>query len=310
MVLVTMRYQDLPFPRVGVDREAAGRMAARYYLDRGFRHLAYLGEDEHPGNDRRLTGFSAEIAAEDLPAPRYFAMQAFTSTAPFVLDRGTLDFLRRGPKPLAVLAARDDLAGVFLAVCQGLGLVVPAAVVVMGMDDYAAFCEACAPKLSSVATNGARVGYEGMALLLEAVQGSTPGPVRRLVPPIGVVARSSTDAFAVEDELVRRALEQIWQHHGCKVRIKELAAALYTNRRTLELRFRRCLNRSPYDLALALRLVKAQQLLAGADWTAARIARETGFHDAPHFSTLFKKKTGLTPLTWRRRGGVPHTPPG
>lgn len=49
-----------------------------------------------------------------------------------------------------------------------------------------------------------------------------------------------------------------------------------------------------------LRIDEARDLLLTTDRTIGEIALDCGFYDAPHFSRLFKRETGLSPTDYRR----------
>ena len=69
------------------------------------------------------------------------------------------------PKPVGVMAATDDRAHHVLNVCGEYGIAVPDEVAVIGVDNDEMLCDLCDPRLSSVALNPLRVGYEAAALL-------------------------------------------------------------------------------------------------------------------------------------------------
>ncbi|WP_168123676.1 helix-turn-helix domain-containing protein [Paenibacillus sp. HB172176] len=50
-----------------------------------------------------------------------------------------------------------------------------------------------------------------------------------------------------------------------------------------------------------IRLEKARELLISTNETAAKISESVGIYNTPYFSTLFKKKYGLSPSTYRER---------
>jgi transcriptional regulator GlxA family with amidase domain len=62
---------------------------------------------------------------------------------------------------------------------------------------------------------------------------------------------------------------------------------------------------SPYQYQLQLRLDKAKSLLNSTPQSVKEIATQVGFDCPYHFSTLFKRKTGRSPVAWRCdvRGG-------
>ncbi len=59
---------------------------------------------------------------------------------------------------------------------------------------------------------------------------------------------------------------------------------------------------SPHQYQLQLRLEKAKTLLSGTPYSVKEIATMTGFNCPYHFSTLFKRKLGVSPLAWRQNG--------
>jgi AraC-like DNA-binding protein len=59
---------------------------------------------------------------------------------------------------------------------------------------------------------------------------------------------------------------------------------------------------SPHQYQLQLRLEKAKTLLSGTSYSVKEIATTTGFNCPYHFSTLFKRKLGISPLAWRHNG--------
>ena len=46
---------------------------------------------------------------------------------------------------------------------------------------------------------------------------------------------------------------------------------------------------------------EAQTLLSQTRFTIKEIAFRLGFADSPHFNHFFKKQTGLTPVTYRKK---------
>lgn len=85
--------------------------------------------------------------------------------------------------------------------------------------------------------------------------------------------------------------------------LEELAERLRLSSRRLSELFRRAFGLSPYAYLLNLRIRKAKELLIGQpESTVAAIATQVGFRDASHFVATFRKRTGLTPLQYRRLG--------
>src|SRR5262245_24859564 len=54
---------DLRLPRVGVDNQAVGRLAAEHYLERGLRHFGFVGHPRWLFSTQREDGFGRAIGA-------------------------------------------------------------------------------------------------------------------------------------------------------------------------------------------------------------------------------------------------------
>lgn len=59
--------------------------------------------------------------------------------------------------------------------------------------------------------------------------------------------------------------------------------------------------KTPYEFYVAVKVEKAQKLLSNKDKTITEIALITGFSSSSHFSTLFKRVTGMSPSEYRSR---------
>ena len=63
--------------------------------------------------------------------------------------------------------------------------------------------------------------------------------------------------------------------------------------------FRSSTGHSPYQHLIALRVEKARELLEGTSLTVLEIGLACGFNHSNHFSSIFRKYTGLSPRSWR-----------
>ncbi len=68
--------------------------------------------------------------------------------------------------------------------------------------------------------------------------------------------------------------------------------------------FRELVGQSPVAFVRRLRMEEARGLLLGTERTVAEIGAAVGWEDPFHFSRLFKAFHGVSPLVFRRRGGV------
>jgi LacI family transcriptional regulator len=186
-----------------------------------------------------------------------------------------------------------------LDACRGAGLAIPDEVAVLGVDNDELLCELAAPPLSSVMPNTLRTGYEAAALLDRMMRGEAVRPVAHLIPPVGVVARQSTDVLALDDRAVAQAVRFIREHACEGINVGDVLRGVPLSRRVLEQRFRRLLGRTPREEILQVRLARVKQLLTETDLTLYRVAERTGFEHVEYLSVVFKRETGRTPRQFR-----------
>lgn len=101
-------------------------------------------------------------------------------------------------------------------------------------------------------------------------------------------------------EILQTALYIIGKEYITLKGSKELADRCYVNQSTLGRQFKKCLNVTPYEYVVSLKMKQACNLLeSGKSVTAAAI--ESGFPDVAHFIALFKKNFGITPLQFKKQ---------
>lgn len=113
------------------------------------------------------------------------------------------------------------------------------------------------PALSTIETDGARVGYRAASMLATMLEGGPTPSEPMLVAPRGVVERGSTDSFAVEDPVVKTAVRFIRERACGGIDAEDVAGAVHRSRRGLELRFSKALGLSPATLILRAQLRRA-----------------------------------------------------
>jgi len=130
-------------------------------------------------------------------------------------------------------------------------------------------------------------GWAMQALaLLARVDGSQAAPVR----PCGGLAPGS----------LRRVIDFIEADLSRAFTIEELAKVAGVSSRHFIRAFRESAGQTPLRYVYDLRLERAKEFLLNSRRTATEVALDCGFSHAQHFSTAFKKATGLTPSDFRR----------
>lgn len=90
------------------------------------------------------------------------------------------------------------------------------------------------------------------------------------------------------------------QHVSQNISLKELGGLVFLSESQVVRRFKRDLGTTPHEYSLNLKLEQAKKLLRNTRLMVREIAEYLGFCDEHYFSYIFKKKTGRTPLEYRR----------
>jgi AraC-like DNA-binding protein len=104
----------------------------------------------------------------------------------------------------------------------------------------------------------------------------------------------------VQDEIVRQALEIIWNHeHNPPLGVNDVARKLPVTRRTLDRRFSEVLGRTVLDEINACRLSRAKRLLADTDSPIKAVAYLAGFPSRERLRLAFLTHEGMPPSEYR-----------
>jgi LacI family transcriptional regulator len=278
-------------PSVASDDLAVGRLAADYFLKRGYRHFSFVTQDLREFVNVRHRGFADRLAESGYTCLR-------TTDGPALQDA-----LATTQRPIAVMGANDRAALAALDACRTLELKVPEHVAVLGVDNDDLVQSLAYPPLSTINTARQRIGFEAAAMLETLMLGQTIAKSHLLVPPSGVIERQSTNVLAIADEDVADAMRFIAAHAGRRIDVADVLREVPLSRRQLERKFRTTVGRSILDEILRCRIDRAKQLLSDTELALPQVADASGFASASYFSVVFKRETGTTPANYRGDSG-------
>jgi AraC-like DNA-binding protein len=99
---------------------------------------------------------------------------------------------------------------------------------------------------------------------------------------------------------LKRVFEYVDNHISEQITLADLAATAGMSRMYFASQFRVATGVRPHEYVLRKRIERAQYLLLNTSASLVEIALSVGFQTQAHFTTIFKKIAGNTPLRWRR----------
>jgi LacI family transcriptional regulator len=271
------------------DDEAAGRMAYQYFRQRGFTHFGFCG---HPTGDWSLARRRAFVNCAQA--------DGLTCRCVEHADEVPQQWIAGLPRPTALFAANDRYAWHAIDACRAAGVRVPEDIAILGGDNDELIVDMVRPALSSIEMPGFRIGVEAARLLAELMAGHRVSTEPQLLAPVSVVSRSSTDIFAMDDEVVVEAIRFIRQNADKPIRIQDVLESIAVSRRNLERRFRKALRRSLLEEIRQAHLDRACRLLRETNLDMPTVARQSGFPSHVRFSTVFHASFNMAPTAFRR----------
>ncbi|MBA4031455.1 MAG: AraC family transcriptional regulator [Planctomyces sp.] len=286
--------------RVITDDRKRAELAFRHFQERGFTGYAYYGPQSQRYPVRRGEIFR-DVVREAGHSCEIFEMSPVVGRNSDLVQKQTREWLKGAPKPLAILAADPHPALQLMEICQSLGIHVPEEVAILAGDSDDVLCEISDPPMSSILLASEQIGAESVQMLRSLIEGNLPPEPTRLIPPIGVIGRRSTDILAVSDPMFVKAVRYIRETAHTGIQVSDVLRVVPISRRSLEQRFQQLLHCSPADEIRNVRLSRVKQLLISTEQTIEQIADCSGFSSASQLSFAFRRATNQTPAEFRRQ---------
>jgi LacI family transcriptional regulator len=115
------------------------------------------------------------------------------------------------------------------------------------------------------------------------------------------VVRESTDFYAVDDELVAESLAFIAANSHRPIKADDVAQAVSTGTRSLQLRFREHLGRPIATEIRRVRIERAKREVTQSKRPLAEIARKVGFGTSLQMYKVFSRELGISPSDYRKQ---------
>lgn len=302
---------DIPsIPLIETDDRMVTKMAVEHLRSRGLEHFAFCGLARANFSQRRLKyfvplvrdlGFEPSVYEGELPKLREDTATIEGQGMAYETDLAA--WLASLPRPVGVFACNDVRGQQVVNAARDLEIAVPDDIAVIGVDNDALICELSDPPLSSVEPNTRRIGYAAAELLDRMIDGETVPSPKMFIPPIGVVARRSTEGLAIADREVAKIVRFIREHACDGIAVDDILLHTRLSRSTLERRFISLVGRAPKKEITRVQMDRIKQLLRNTDFTLQRIADLSGFKHVETMCLRFKQEVGTPPGNYRANSG-------
>ncbi len=298
-IVLTDADRNIPaFPQVDVNNYQAGRLAAEYFIGKGFRSFLYA---ETPYATARGRGFKETLDSMGLTA-HMFSLGSISegSTAREKTIRKMVETAQQVPKPAALYCEYDRLAVDVISILQRHGIHIPNDIVVLGTENDVLNCESAIPYISSIKLPYKEVGYEAAHILDMLLRGGAPPiePIR--LEPIAIVERQSTDILAVPNPHIQKAIGYIKKEACGPIKVDTIARAAGLSLRVLQKDFRNALGYTLQEEIRRVRINRAKELLETTHLTMSDITEQIGYSDKSYMGAAFRTLTGTTPGSYRK----------
>jgi AraC-like DNA-binding protein len=120
---------------------------------------------------------------------------------------------------------------------------------------------------------------------------------------IAGVMRPAAQAGQPPEDYARiaKALDVVQRRYGERLAVSDLARVAGLSVSQLQREFLRLLAMTPSAYITKVRVLMARRALERSDSAVGSIALDLGFYDQSHFTRVFRRQTGLTPLAYRQR---------
>lgn len=321
------RLPELDLPFIGGNNESITRLAFDHLRDRGLGHFAFCGvpSGQMRTLDLRRAHFEQHVQAAGFSCDVYTGEPVGKSKRRKKTSRqnsgsGTpgipaADFGTRGweeeqadlanwveslPKPVGIMACHDPRGYQLVDACRRASVQVPDQVAIVAVDNDPVLCLMANPPMTSIDTDGIRIGYEAASRLHHMMIGEDDAAATTLIEPQKIVARRSSDMLAIDDPDIAKAVRFIRDHACDGVRVDAVVRHVAMSRSVFERRFKRILDRTPKAELLRIQIERSRQLLTETDLGLAAIADQAGFSNEKYFSDAFFRQTKQRPTDFRR----------
>lgn len=288
-------------PNITSNYHDTGRLAARFFIEKGYEHFAFYGYKDTVWSDERCEGFYEGVKEAGYGKNFHTYTNQQLETLWYYDSTPLLNWLKQLPRQTAVFCCDDNQGNKITEICKSNRIQIPEHLAVLGVDNDTTLCELSDPPLSSVYLDIEAGGYETAELIMNLMTQKDFQPQDVIIKTTSIINRASTNSFATNDMYINEALEFIHSNLHKALNVTDLVKKLPLSRRLLEMRFKKVTGRSVYNYIIYNRIEEFARKIHETDKPINEIATEMEFYNYSNLVQQFKQIKGCTPTEFRKR---------
>ena len=277
------------------DARSAGTIAAKELLRYDLASYAFIDRSDAPfWSKGRREAFKEAVELNRSP---YFE---FCEKGASSWTKRLSGFIRSLSRPAGVFCANDTVAADVISVASRAGIAIPKELLVVGVDDVEAYCEALSPTLTSVRPSFAEEGRGAADLLAKRLANPRLKGIVKTFSAHEITLRQSTRRIAAKGGNIGVALEMIRRRASEGVSVGEVVKLMGCSRRSAEIRFKQYLHSSILDEIHSARIELAKKLISDGGAHISGLHLRCGFSSPATFRRVFKSFTGVSPQDYQK----------
>ena len=294
---------DIEVQRVVTANEEIGKIAAEHFRDQGHRIIFTLSPGKTRMYEERLFHFKNYVEKDggEVHVLNYEQIQPLIINE--IREKLETKNLQLNESSIGFFAFDDAMGAELISLLLRHEISVPENVAILGVDNDDLINTGLTIGLSSVDTDleglGKRAAQE-LCKILSEPQRIIPKSVIRHSPN-GVIARQSTDSYAVRNPLIAEALHWIQHNFQRGIQATDVADAVGVTQQGLQKAFRSEYLRSPGHEIRYQRSRAVADLLKSTNATLSEIAKNCGYYSVDTLINGFKTEYKLTPGQYRKQ---------
>lgn len=288
-------------PNITSNYHDTGRLAARFFIEKGYEHFAFYGYKDTVWSDERCDGFYEGVKEAGYGKNFHTYTNQQLETLWYYDTTPLLNWLNQLPRQTAVFCCDDNQGNKITEICKSNRIQIPEHLAVLGVDNDTTLCELSDPPLSSVHLDIEAGGYETAELIMNLMTQKDFQPQDVIIKTTSIINRASTNSFATNDMYINEALEFIHSNLHKALNVTDLVKKLPLSRRLLEMRFKKVTGRSVYNYIIYNRIEEFARKIHETDKPINEIATEMEFYNYSNLVQQFKQIKGCTPTEFRKR---------